>query len=110
MNGDNRSKSLLVGLPVMVGALAGTVGQHDPMAWPTMLLVGSACLLGVVSPRVAWRWAAMVGLAALVANLVAHSRGDGAHAAAWMALTVLPLAAATAGAVFAALAGRREPV
>lgn len=91
----------LVLLAVCLGVVAGYVDMTDhDVQLPALILLGSAFLLGSLSPRLAWLWSVLIGLSILTAQGLGYLFAmQPPYPTQWLPLIILPLAFALAGAV-----------
>jgi len=93
-----------IGLGAGVGVVDAT---RQTLQLPAALLLASGVLLGALNPRLAWVWAAVMGLCVVSARAAAEALGrQTALTSMWLPLIILPLAIAVFG-VAAGLALRR---
>ncbi len=101
-------KMLVALFAMALGAVVGVVDvTRASLELPAALLLASGVLLGALNPRLAWVWAAVMGLCLVSARAAADALGlQTSYSAALLPLSVLPLAIAVFGVV-AGLALRR---
>lgn len=92
-----------IGLGAGVGVVDAT---RQTLQLPAALLLASGVLLGALNPRLAWVWAAVMGLCVVSARAAAEAGRQTALTSMWLPLIILPLAIAVFG-VAAGLALRR---
>ena len=98
---------LTVGLGVVVGSF--DVSQIGLML-PAALLLASGVLLGALNPRLAWIWAAVMGLCLVSARAAADAiSSHSAYATALMPLVLVPLFVAVAGVAAGSALRRLAP-
>lgn len=94
------NKFFLVLFAIGLGAVAGYVDLFsEEVQLPALLLLGSAFMLGHLSPRLAWLWAAMLGLSIITAHGIGYVFNiQPPYPTSLVPMIVLPLVLAAAGA------------
>lgn len=99
-NQPTLNKLFLVLFAIALGAVVGYVDLvSEEVQLPALLLLGSAFILGLLSPRLAWLWAAMLGLSIITAHGVGYLFNlQLPYQTSLVPMIVLPLMLAAAGA------------
>lgn len=94
------NKLFLIIFAIALGAIAGYMDLfNEEVQLPALLLLGSAFMLGHLSPRLAWLWAAMLGLSIITAHGIGYVFNiQPPYQTSLVPMIVLPLVLAAAGA------------
>ncbi len=104
-------KLIVAGLTIGLGGVVGCLDvSQTALELPAALLLASGVLLGALNPRLAWLWAAVMGLCLVSARAFADALGiHSDYSSALLPLIVLPLAIAVMGVVAGSALRRLAP-